>query len=212
VPHPCQIGGAFERPAIQPSADGAVVRPAACIRSGRVGNASDVASLTGTDRVPAEDREEPGQRADRELIELLNELRVALPGVQVLFAFLLGIPFTQRFAQLDASDRRVFFGAVLATAAATICLMAPSAHHRLRFRSGVKEQLLNVANVLAIIGFVLLAVAITAVTYVITDEMYPGTLPAVVAAVLAAGFGLVWFVLPWFFRRKPTPPHLDHPQ
>jgi hypothetical protein len=171
-----------------------------------------VAPLTETDRVPDEDREEPGERADRELIELLNELRVALPGVQVLFAFLLGIPFTQRFAQLDASDRRVFFGAVLATAAATICLMAPSAHHRLRFRSGVKESLLNVANVLAIVGFVLLAVAITAVTYVITDEMYPGTLPAVVAAVLAAGFGLVWFVLPWFFRRKPTPPHLDHPQ
>ncbi len=152
------------------------------------------------------DREEPGERADRELIELLNELRVALPGVQVLFAFLLGIPFTQRFEQLDASDRRVFFGAVLATAAATICLMAPSAHHRLRFRSGVKEQLLNVANGLAIAGMVLLAVAITAVTYVITDEMYPGALPRIVATGLAAGFAVVWFVVPRFFRREPTPP------
>jgi Family of unknown function (DUF6328) len=158
-----------------------------------------------------DDREDPGERADRELIELLNELRVALPGVQVLFAFLLGIPFTQRFAQLDEVDRRVFFAAVVATALATICLMAPSAHHRLRFRSGVKEQLLHVANVLAIAGMVLLAFAITAVTYVITDEMYPGALPQVVAVVLAAAFAVVWFVLPRFFRREQTPPHLDRP-
>jgi len=169
-----------------------------------------VASPTATDRTPDDDREEPGERADRELIELLNELRVALPGVQVLFAFLLGIPFTQRFGELDAGDRRVFFGAVLATAAATICLMAPSAHHRLRFRSGVKEQLLKVANLLAIVGFVLLAVAITAVTYVITDEMYPGPLPRVVATGLGAGFALVWFVLPRFLRPERTPPHRDH--
>lgn len=169
-----------------------------------------MAAPTVTPRPADEDREDPGERADRELIELLNELRVALPGVQVLFAFLLGIPFTQRFGQLDAADRRVFFGAVLATAAATICLMAPSAHHRLRFRSGVKEPLLRVANVLAIVGLVLLAGAITAVTFVIADEMYPGTLPGLVAAALAAGFGLVWFVLPHFFRRERTPPHLDH--
>jgi hypothetical protein len=187
-------------------------RPAVVgIGAGWVGHAGGVTSSTATERAPDGDGEEPGERADRELIELLNELRIALPGVQVLFAFLLGIPFTQRFAQLDANDRRVFFGAVLATVAATICLMAPSAHHRLRFRSGVKEQLLKVANKLAIAGFVLLAVAITAVTYVITDEMYPGTLPRVVAAVLAAAFAVVWFVLPLFFRRAPTPPHLGRP-
>ena len=183
---------------------------AGCIGPGRSGNARRVASPTAIDRTPDNDREEPGERADRELIELLNELRVALPGVQVLFAFLLGIPFTQRFGELDAGDRRVFFGAVLATAAATICLMAPSAHHRLRFRSGVKEQLLKVANLLAIVGFVLLAVAITAVTYVITDEMYPGPLPRVVATGLGAGFALVWFVLPRFLRPERTPPHRDH--
>jgi hypothetical protein len=101
------------------------------------------------------DEESAAERANRELIELLNELRVALPGVQVLFAFLLVVPFSDRFDRLDASDRRVYFAAVLATVASTICLMAPTAHHRLRFRSGIKEQLLRVGNVFAIVGLVL---------------------------------------------------------
>jgi hypothetical protein len=82
-------------------------------------------------------REEADERANRELIELLNELRVALPGVQVLFAFLLTVPFSQRFTTLDAADRRIYYAAMLATAAATLCLIAPTAHHRLRFRSGI---------------------------------------------------------------------------
>jgi hypothetical protein len=154
------------------------------------------------------DEESAAERANRELIELLNELRVALPGVQVLFAFLLTVPFAQGFDQLDTSDRRVYFAAVLATVASTLCLMAPTAHHRLRFRSGIKEQLLRVANVFAIVGLVFLAFAIAAVTYVITDVIYPGSLPRIVTSVLVAAFVVVWFVLPVFFRRERTPePH-----
>jgi amino acid permease len=154
------------------------------------------------------DEETPAERANRELIELLNELRVALPGVQVLFAFLLTVPFAQGFVQLDAGDRRVYFSAVLATVAATVCLMAPTAHHRLRFRDRVKEQLLRVANTFAIVGLVFLAYAIGAVTYVITDVIYPGTAPRIVAAVLAGVFAIVWFVLPAFYREAKTPePH-----
>jgi Family of unknown function (DUF6328) len=149
--------------------------------------------------------EDGDERANRELMELLNELRVALPGIQVLFAFLLTIPFSQRFSALDASDRRVYFAAVLATAAATLCLIAPTAHHRLRFRAAVKEHLLRVANVLTIVGLVLLAFAVSAVTYVITDLIYPGTAPRIVAAVLAGAFVLVWFVLPLLYRPAPTP-------
>jgi MFS family permease len=149
--------------------------------------------------------ESSDERANRELMELLNELRVALPGVQVLFAFLLTIPFSQRFDQLDDGDRRVYFAAVLATAAATLCLIAPSAHHRLRFRSGVKEHLLHVANVLAIVGLVLLAFAITAVTFVITDVIYPGSLPGVVAGLLAGAFVVAWFLVPLLYRRERTP-------
>jgi Family of unknown function (DUF6328) len=151
------------------------------------------------------EQESPAERANRELIELLNELRVALPGVQVLFAFLLTVPFSQRFDQLDASDRRVYYSAVIAAVATTICLIAPTAHHRLRFRDRVKEQLLRAANIFAIVGLVLLAYAIGAVTYVITDVIYPGSAPRIVAAVLAAAFGIVWFVVPMFYRPSETP-------
>ena len=144
--------------------------------------------------------ESPGERANRELIELLNELRVALTGVQVLFAFLLTVPFSQRFTELDAADRKVYYAAVITTAVATMLLMAPTAHHRLRFRSGVKENLLRVANVLALLGVALLAVAISLVTYLITDILYDSTAAAVATAGLAAGFVLVWFLLPLAFR------------
>jgi Family of unknown function (DUF6328) len=150
-------------------------------------------------------REQTDERANRELMELLNELRVALPGVQVLFAFLLTVPFSQRFTTLSAADRRVYYAAVLATAAATLCLIAPTAHHRLRFRSGVKEHLLHAANVLAVVGLTLLAFAVTAVVFVVTDLIYPGTLPRVVAAVLGGAFVIAWFVVPLLYRREPTP-------
>jgi hypothetical protein len=149
------------------------------------------------------EKESPGERANRELIELLNELRVALPGVQVLFAFLLTVPFTQRFDVLDATQRRVYYAAVMTTAVSTLFLIAPTAHHRLRFRSGVKEQLLRVANVLALIGVALLAVAISLVTYLITDMLYDSTAAAVATACLGAAFAIVWFVIPLAYRRQP---------
>ena len=155
--------------------------------------------------------EDGEKRANRELTELLNELRVALPGVQVLFAFLLTIPFSQRFTTLDAGDRRIYFAAVLATAGATVCLIAPTAHHRLRFRATVKEHLLRVANLLTIVGLVLLAFAVSAVIFVITDVIYPGSAPRTVAALVAGTFVLVWFVLPFLFRSVPTPTGDERP-
>jgi hypothetical protein len=153
--------------------------------------------------------ETPEERANRELLELLNELRVALPGVQVLFAFLLTVPFTQRFGDLGDGDRRVYFAAVVATAAATLLLIAPTAHHRLRFRSGVKEHLLRVSNILAVAGLALLAFAITAVTYIIADMLYAGTAAAITAACLAGAFALVWFVVPFVYRERRTPSASD---
>lgn len=153
-----------------------------------------------------EEEEAPAERANRELIELLNELRVALPGVQVMFAFLLTVPFSTGFDKLDAADRRIYFAAVLMTAAATLFLIAPTAHHRLRFREGIKEHLLRVANVFALIGMVLLAGAVSAVTYVITDVLYSGTAAATVAAILVGAFAVVWFVVPLLFRPDRTPP------
>src|ERR671918_1181467 len=96
--------------------------------------------------------EDRGSRLDRELMELLNELRVALPGIQVLFAFLFTVPFTTRFGDLTDFQRTVFFVAFLAAAAATVLLIAPTANHRLRWRERDKEALLRRANIMMIAG------------------------------------------------------------
>jgi hypothetical protein len=147
-------------------------------------------------------REDQKERVDRELIELLNELRVALPGVQVLFAFLLTVPFSQRFGVLSASDRRVYFAAVLGSAVASALLIAPSAHHRLRFRSGSKERMLEVANALAVAGMAVLALSMGAVVYVVASVLHSSTTAAVVAGVVTAFIAALWFVLPLTYPRE----------
>src|SRR5215204_3048349 len=135
----------------------------------------------------AESKEE---RLDRELIELLNELRVALPGVQVLFAFLLGVPFTQRFAHVTDLQKDVYFVTFLCAAFATALLIAPSAYHRLEWRQGDKEHLLVVSNRLAISGTV----------FVVTDLLFNKTSAAVVAGLTAAVFGWFWYGMPLLRR------------
>ncbi|MDQ4144844.1 MAG: DUF6328 family protein [Actinomycetota bacterium] len=137
-------------------------------------------------------------RRDRELMELLNELRVALPGVQVLFAFLLTVPFTQRFPDITDLQRNVYFGAFLTAAAATAFLIAPTAYHRLRFREGDEERMLQTANVLAIIGTVFLALSVVCVVFLITDLLFGGFVPALVTAVAAGLFAGLWYGLPLF--------------
>src|SRR5687768_8456485 len=149
--------------------------------------------------------ETPGERANRELMELLNELRVALPGVQVLFAFLLGVPFTQRFTKLGDFEQQLYVASIVATAAATFFLVAPTAHHRLRFRSGIKEQLIRTANAFAIVGLVLLAFAVSAVSYVVVGMVDDSPVPQLVAAGLAALAVVTWFVVPLVYGREPTP-------
>lgn len=150
------------------------------------------------------DEETREQRVGRELNELLQELRVVLPGVQVLFAFLLTVPFAARFDQLGASDRRVYFLAVLFSAAATVLLIAPTAHHRSTFRRGVdvKERVLKLANVLTLMGTFALAVAMGLVVYVVTNVLYDSTLAAGVAASLVVIIGAVWFVIPVLLTRS----------
>src|SRR5437763_10164360 len=104
-----------------------------------------------------QDQETPKERADRELIELLNELRVVLPGVTVLFAFLLAVPFAKGWPKVTPFERDVFIVAVLATGVSIAFLTAPSSFHRLRFRQGHKDQLVRSGNVLAILGIVAFA-------------------------------------------------------
>ena len=137
-----------------------------------------------------------GHDLDRELIELLNELRVALPGVQVLFAFLLAVPFANGWERVTDLQRDVFFVAFLATAAASILLIAPSAHHRLLWREGDKELILRRANALAIAGTVFLAVGMTAAVFLIGDILFRGWWAALTAALVAGGFAWFWYGLP----------------
>jgi Family of unknown function (DUF6328) len=140
--------------------------------------------------------EDERERLNRELIELLNELRVALPGVQVLFAFLLAVPFQRRFPDLADRDRAVFYAALLATAFSTALLIAPSSYHRLRWRDHDKERLLVVSNRLTIAGLFFLAVSVTCVVFVISDFLYGLTAACPATAVIAIAFAVLWYALP----------------
>jgi cation transport ATPase len=144
----------------------------------------------------ATQEESEQERINRELIELLNELRVALPGVQVLFAFLLAVPFTQRFRQLTDAQEYAFFLSLLCTAFGSVLLIAPSAYHRLRFRQHDKEQLIQTANRLSIAGTIFLALAMTSAVYLITDLLFNAPVTLIVTAVTGATFAWFWYGLP----------------
>lgn len=146
--------------------------------------------------------EDPQERTAREMIELLQELRIVIPGVQVLFAFLLTVPFNQGFSKLGTAQRDVFFATLLCTAVATALLIAPSAHHRLLFRQGVREQRLKMGNLLAILGLVFLVPAMIGVVFVITDLIFGMTAAAIVTVGMALLFLALWFVLPIPYRNK----------
>jgi O-antigen/teichoic acid export membrane protein len=151
-------------------------------------------------RVEENTKEDPQERTAREMIELLQELRIVIPGVQVLFAFLLTVPFNQRFTELNTVQRDVFFATLLCTAAATALLIAPSAHHRLLFRKGLREQRLKMGNLLAILGLVFLVPAMVGVVFVITDLIFGSAVALVVTVAMALLFSLLWFVLPLPYR------------
>ena len=144
----------------------------------------------------ADNGETAKARRDRELGELLQELRVAITGVQVLFAFLLTVPFTPRFPSLDESQRRVYFAAVLAAAVSSLLLIAPAANHRLLFREGVKEAMLRAANKLAIAGFVTLALGIGLSLYLVTTMVYATNTAVLVAIAIGVLTVFAWFVFP----------------
>jgi amino acid transporter len=142
------------------------------------------------------------QRVDREVIELLNELRVTLPGVQVLFGFLLILPFQQRFADLSQPERAIYIVAVVATVAALICLIAPASYHRLRFRATDKQRMLFIGNRLAIAGVAFLAVALMTGLFLITEVVIGDAWGAVLAAAAGLGMVLLWFALPLYNKYR----------
>jgi hypothetical protein len=146
------------------------------------------------------DGESRKERIDRELIELLNELRVALPGVQFLFAFLLIVPFQQKVDQVTDSQRGVYFVALAAAALATALLIAPAAQHRILFRQHDKEALLRRSNVSAIAGLLALGLAICSALLLVVDVLFSLTLALVTAGALAVLLGWWWLAVPLWHR------------
>lgn len=146
--------------------------------------------------------ENDSDRLDRELIELLNELRVILPGVQVLFAFLLILPFQPRFGDVATLGKAVYLGSFLAATVASILLIAPTTFHRIRWRQRDKERLLAVSNRLALVATLFLAASIAAVVHVIVTLVYGEGAGALAAAGTAGLVAWLWYGLPLGRRRR----------
>jgi high-affinity Fe2+/Pb2+ permease len=142
------------------------------------------------------------ERRDRQFQDLLQELRVMQTGVQVLFALLLGVPFTQRFSTLDSRQRLLYFVVLLAAAAAILCLLAPGAWHRALFSRGDKAHVVEVSHRFAILGLAFVAVAVCGVVTLIATVLYPGAPAAVVAGGTALAFTAAWLVFPVARRRR----------
>jgi hypothetical protein len=152
-----------------------------------------------SDRPSGRDESE-GERLDRNLAELLQELRVALPGVQVLFAFLLAVPFQQGFTEITSFQEKAYFLTLLCTAISAALLISPTAYHRLTFRQQKKEELVLISNRLAIAGMTFLALAMTGAVMLITDVLFGTVATVVFSAAVAAMFVVFWGLLP--LRRR----------
>jgi uncharacterized protein involved in cysteine biosynthesis len=145
-------------------------------------------------------RETEEERVDRNLQEMLGELRVALPGVQVLFAFLLVVPFNQRFAEVTDFQKTVYFVTLLFTAASTVCLIAPSAHHRIEFRRQNKEVIVRTGNRIVVVGLGLLGIAMTGAVLFVSDVLYDTAMTIAAAAAVGIAFAVLWYGVP--LRRR----------
>jgi hypothetical protein len=136
------------------------------------------------------------EKRDRQMMELLNELRVALPGVQFLLAFLLTVPFAQGFERITQTQKTVFYAALLATVASTVFLIAPSATHRLRFHQRDRAFIVESANQYLIAGLSCLAVALVLALVMVTDFLFDGAVVWIAPAVVAALIVALWFMRP----------------
>jgi Family of unknown function (DUF6328) len=141
------------------------------------------------------------ERDDRNLAELLQELRVAGLGVQVLFGFLLSLPFTNRFDRLSQGQRELYLGTLVLAAVATALLLGPVAYHRLVFRRGQKERLVRAANVMAVAGLAAVGLAVSAAVLLVTGYVTSALPAGLITAFVTCMFGLLWFAFPLAHRR-----------
>jgi hypothetical protein len=153
--------------------------------------------------------ESKATRLDRNYNEILQELRVAEAGVQILFAFLLALAFTQRFARVTTFERDVYFVSLLLSAAAGGLLMAPTAMHRIMFRRGLKDVLVDVAGKMALAGVTVLGFAVSGSVLLISDVLFGGLAAGVTTAAVALWLGFLWFLLPLRIRALSASRHAD---
>lgn len=153
-------------------------------------------ALHGHD-VPLDEDESEKDRLDRELNETLEEIRVVLPGVQVLFAFLLAVPFQSGWKQVSDAQRDVYFAALCLALVASALLISPSAYHRSNFRAYDKSRLIVLASRFALAGIVALAASMTGVIYLIGDVLFAAPAAGWVSVAAALMFTVLWVVIPW---------------
>ena len=154
------------------------------------------------DAAPDGRDETDNERADRNFVELLQELRVAQTGVQILFAFLLTLPFTQRFSQVTAEQKATYLATLVTTSLATACLIAPVSHHRILFRRGLKRELVRASSRLAGVGLVFLWLSMVGAVFLIFDVVLNTPIGLAVGAALAVVFLTVWYLHPLLERRR----------
>jgi len=150
----------------------------------------------GTAGSPDPRDESEAERADRNLAELLQELRVTGLGVQVLFGFLLSLPFTNRFTRLSQGQRDLYLATLVLAAVATALLLGPVAYHRLVFRRGQKERLVRAASVMAISGLATVGLAVSAAVLLVTGFVASPLPAALITAFVTCMFGALWFAFP----------------
>jgi cation transport ATPase len=155
------------------------------------------------------DEETQKDRLNRNLDQLLQELRVAIPGVQVLFAFLLAVPFSTRFNRVDQFERVIFFIALVFAAVSVVLLMAPSIQHRILFRHDQKPYLVHVGTVLTIAGMTALAIAMTLSIVLVAHFLYGTWAASITGATALLSFATIWYALPIGRRRHAGPPRDD---
>jgi hypothetical protein len=161
---------------------------------------------TAIDATPQpEGQEQQEDRLHGDLGELLNAIRVALPGVQVLFAFLIAVPFSNRFGKVTTVERDAYLAALLCAGIASILLIAPSAHHRLRWRLPVEENALVWGNRLLVVGTLFLALAMIGAVFFVTEVLLGGSGAVAITVVLATACGLIWYALPLSWRSGKAP-------
>jgi hypothetical protein len=169
------------------------------------GDAEDARPETGEASAAASNArpESVAERDDRNLAELIQELRVVSLGVQVLFGFLLSLPFTVRFVSLNGGQRDLYLASLVLSAVATVLLLGPVAYHRLVFRQGMKEPLVRYANLMAVLGLAAVGAAVLTAVLLVTSYV-AGALPAgLITALVAVMLVALWFALP--LTRRPPP-------